>query len=210
MSSATMTIIGLRNFLDYQENDLFQKLELPDGIDKDLAINNILLQCGEKELLYPDSGFMIEAIGMWSKKWYRTFEKWITALNIDYNPLENYDRIENWNDAASTLSSESSSASANDSAQGSESQSNDVSAFNSDSMKHDTSSAAQTNNTAASSSNASGEKNENHSSEHEGRVHGNIGVTTSQQMLQAELDVNRFNIYDEIAIIFMREFVLAL
>ena len=162
--------------------------------------------CDEKELLYPNPDFMIEAIGLWSKKWNRTFTKWINALNIEYNPLENYDRQESWSD--STSSSESNSASASDSSYGSNSMLNDVSAFNSDYLRNDSASKNDARNNASSSSKANNLKDE--LSKHEGRVHGNIGVTTSQQMLQAEIDIDRFNIYDEIAIIFMREFVLAL
>lgn len=206
MSSATMTLIGLNNFLEYQEKDLFENLSFPEGIDKDIAIQNILLFCDDKELLYPDAQFMIDAIGLWSTKWHRTFDKWIKALSIDYAPLENYDRQEAWSDSAS--SSESSSASASDSATGNMSQTNDVSAFNSDVMRDDTSASQHTDNNATYSSTANAIKSDLNT--HRGRIHGNIGVTTSQQMLQAEFDVSRFNIYDEIAVIFMREFVLAL
>jgi hypothetical protein len=195
-------MIGLYNFMQYYEKDLFEKLELPSDVDKEVAIQNILLQCGDKEVLYPESDFMIEAIGMWSKKWQRTFTKWVTVLGIEYNPLENYDRQEAWSDSTST--SESSSASASDSA--SSSQLGDVSAFNVSDYSPE--SKATSANNASSTSNASGNKYEN--SGHRGRIHGNIGVTTSQQMLLAELDVDRFNIYEEIALIFMREFVLAL
>ena len=202
MSSCTMTLIGLKNFMEYYEKDLFEKLTLPEDIDKETAINNILLECGDKELLYPDGEFMIDAIGMWSTKWQRTFTKWINVLGIEYNPLENYDRQEAWSDSTST--SESSSAEASDSATGS--QTADVSAFNVSDYSPD--SKALSENTASTTSQASGSRFED--SGHRGRVHGNIGVTTSQQMLLAELDVDRFNIYDEIALIFMREFVLAL
>lgn len=206
MSSATLTLIGLYNYLDFQNIDLFSKLSLPEGIDRETAIQNILLMCDEKEVLYPNPDFMIDAIGMWSKKWNRTFSKWIKALNIEYNPLENYDRQESWSDSLS--SSESTSASASDSSSGSTSMLDDVSAFNSDALRNDSASKNDMNNKASSSSQANNLKDE--FSRHDGRVHGNIGVTTSQQMLQAEIDVSKFNIYDEIAIIFMREFVLSL
>ena len=202
MSSATMTLIGMNNFLDYQGIDLFQKLELPEGIDKEVCIQNILMQCDEKELLYPDSAFMIEAIGMWAKKWNRTFQKWIDVLSMEYNPLENYDRQEAWSDSTST--SESNSASASDSA--TNSNFGDTSAFNVSTYSPE--SKAEVNTTASSTSHAS--SNQFEQSGHRGRIHGNIGVTTTQQMLESELEVDRFNIYDEIAIIFMREFVLAL
>ena len=195
MSSATLTLIGLNNFLDTRNIDLFEKLSFPDGIDKETAIQNILLMCDEKELLYPNPDFMIEAIGLWSKKWNRTFTKWIKALNIEYNPLENYDRQESWSD--STSSSESNSASASDSSYGSNSMLNDVSAFNSDYLRNDSASKNDARNNASSSSKANNLKAE--LSKHEGRVHGNIGVTTSQQMLQSEIDLrNNYNFVDNI------------
>lgn len=234
MSSATFTIIGLKNYLEYWDRDLFSGLTLPEGIDKDLCINNILLTCGDNELLYPDGDFMIQAIEMWSKKWERTFSKWVEVLAQTYNPLENYDRMESWSDSASESSSmssseensmsssESSSASASDSSSNSTSTENDISAFNDANYSHD--SASRINGVAGSSSTSNGNNvstsssnnrfNNNSTgesySEHGGRIHGNIGTLTTQQMLQSELDVQRFNIYDEIAIIFAREFTLAL
>ena len=43
---------------------------------------------------------------------------------------------------------------------------------------------------------------------HSGRTHGNIGVTTSQQMLEAELKISKWNIYEEITNLFLNEFVI--
>ena len=37
---------------------------------------------------------------------------------------------------------------------------------------------------------------------------GNIGVTTSQQMLQSELDIARWNLYEHIADLFCSEFCI--
>lgn len=39
-------------------------------------------------------------------------------------------------------------------------------------------------------------------------VHGNIGVTTNQQMVQAELDLRRYNIYEDICNRFVDKFLL--
>ena len=44
--------------------------------------------------------------------------------------------------------------------------------------------------------------------DHRGRVHGNIGVTTSQQMLQQELDLGYWNIYSRITDMFLKEFCI--
>ena len=201
-----MTLIGLNNFLQYYETDLFEFLTFPEGIDKETAIENIMLFCGDNELLYADGNFMRNAIKMWSTKWHFTFDKWVKVLTKEYNPIENYDRMEVWSDSAST--SESNSAEASDSSTHSLTNQGDVSAFNSSSFEPDQSAAENGTNNAKSISSAKNDKLDY--SFHEGRVHGNIGVTTTQQMIQQELELGRFNIYDEIAIIFAREFTLAL
>lgn len=99
MSSAKLTMIDLNLYLESVGTDLFSMMELPEGIDKDVLTNNILLRGGEFEVLYSDPEFMQKSIYVWSKKWYRTFDKWARALAIEYNPIDNYDRHEEWNDS---------------------------------------------------------------------------------------------------------------
>ena len=91
---AKMTLIGLYNY----DDSLFDGLTFPDGINKDIAVNEILMRSGEFEVLYSNLEFNKYQIGKWGEKHYRTFEKWIRALNIEYEPLENYDRMEEWTD----------------------------------------------------------------------------------------------------------------
>ena len=98
MATAKLTLIGMNKFLQMQNDDLFVNLSLPEGIDKDTLTNNILLRGSDFEVMYSDPYFLQEAIGMWSGKWQRTFEKWVAALAIEYSPLENYDRKEDWSD----------------------------------------------------------------------------------------------------------------
>ena len=43
---------------------------------------------------------------------------------------------------------------------------------------------------------------------HNGRIHGNVGVTTSQQMLEAELSLAEWNLYEHITDLFLSEFVI--
>ena len=49
---------------------------------------------------------------------------------------------------------------------------------------------------------------ESYTSNRHGRLHGNIGVTTSQQMLQSELDIAKWNIYEQITDLFLNEFCI--
>lgn len=89
-----MTLIGL--YSNYP--DLFSQLSLPEGINEETCINNIVIRCGESPLLYSNYEFNKFAIGVWSQKWYDSFYKLMQLWAEDYNPLYNYDRYENWKD----------------------------------------------------------------------------------------------------------------
>ena len=96
MSSAEMTLIGMYNY----DHELFSKLEMPDGVQKDLVIDAILMNGGEYEVLYPNPDLLKELIGSWSRQWSNVFTNWLKVTNDmnDVAPLENYDRFEDWTD----------------------------------------------------------------------------------------------------------------
>ena len=98
MSSAKITLFTFAKYMQQNDDDLFKNLNIPSSLNKDTLTENILLRGGEFEVIYSDPLFMQYAIGTWSKKWYRTMDKWMQALNLEYNPLENYDRYENIQD----------------------------------------------------------------------------------------------------------------
>ena len=193
---AKLTLIGFHNYLEAEDSSLFSQLSLPDGIDKDVLINNILLRGGEFEVLYTNPYFMQEAIGVWSAKSQRTFERWVKALKIDYDPLYNYDRTEEWTEedsgtVAGTTSTESNS--------GTESK---VSAYNSSTYQPDNQVAVD----ADSSTTDSG--SHQNLNVRKGRAYGNIGVVSSQQMLESELNIAKWNLIDQITDLFLQEFVI--
>ena len=212
MSSAKITLYGFQHYLNLKDDDLFIKLSLPAGIDKKTLTENIIIKGAEFEVLYSDPYFMQEIIGTWSNKWYRTFEKWITALNIEYNPLENYDRVEEWNESDNGSNHTASTGTSTDSSTGSGSSNtnNTVSAYNSSTYENDSASDISTSNATSGTTNISNTGDATHSNTNvkTGRAHGNIGVTTSQQMLQSELDIATWNIYEHITDIFLSEFVI--
>ena len=225
MSIAKITLTGQETYLSRTNRSLFDFLSLPTGIDKDNLIDNIFIECGEFETLYSDPEFMRSAIGIWSTKHYRTFNKWITALNIEYNPLENYDRFEDWNDKGTedhtenTKDKTGTETSSTNNMSGKSKQNGNTedltSAFDSSEYQpadrhdidtdetHEDKSVTDSNIDYNGTSETSGHRSDDRT--HIGRIHGNIGVTTSQQMLQSELDIAKFNIIDEITKIFMRE-----
>lgn len=198
-----LTLIGLYNY----DNTALDNLSFPEGIDKDTAVSTILLRCGEFELIYPNLDFMRSMCDLFSKKHFWTFKKWIDAINIQYDPLNNFDRHEDYTDSHSGTDTTSGTTSGRTSpAQTTET--NEVSAFDSTGYQPKEQNKLTVNAAGSDSSTSSGSMTHGEVIEHSGRLYGNIGVTTSQQMLQSELDIARFNLYDQIADIFCEEFCL--
>lgn len=253
MSNAKLTMFGFDRYFSNNDKSLFDNLTLPAGITKDTLVDNILLRGGEFEVMYSDPDFMRSAIGAWSLKWQPTFKRWVDALAIEYNPLENYDRIEDWTDntARSEAITSSNELSRNENAAFSQSDSRSIdndaeSVTDKDSLESPptreiTKSAYDSNDyqpqnkevergkikqVDSNNSNESGatdsegntvisENGQNDTSTsinndavHNGRIHGNIGVTTSQQMLMAELELGYWNIYEKITELFLQEFTI--
>ena len=201
MSAATMTLIGLYN----EDNTIFDNLNVPADLNKTTLVNNILLRSGEFEVMYADPDFMKDAIGMFSDTWQPTFERWVKALAIEYNPLENYDRKEDWSDTRNA--SDSGTSSSSTSGTTSSTTTNKVSAYDAgDALT--TRDQAQTYGADGSSSSGSSSSSSHEGAKHDGRIHGNIGVTTSQMMLLSELDLGYWNVYEKITDLFLTNFVI--
>lgn len=209
MSNATLTLLGLYQYGKAAGVDMFDSMSLPEGVEKDIVKSNILKECGMYEVIYPDLELMVNLIDLWSKKWERTFEKWLEVEAIDYEPLDNYDRKEAWSDSLSQSTSEISSTSASDQTSESSSTNNNISAFNSDVQRPDTSAALQGGTAGQSTVNSDNKSQHMEFSKHHGRIHGNIGVMTTQAIYREQWDlVKDLNIYDQIMILFAREFII--
>lgn len=229
MSMMKMTLIGLNQYLHNLGDDLFYNMTLPEDIDKDTLVENILLRGGEFEVLYADPYFLKDAIGLWSRKWNRTFTKWAEALAIEYSPLENYDRKEDYTDTTNRgLTSNGRKDSGNKRTFNNTdtttphttiTEETKVSAF--DSSDYQPSQQVTTTPSGTGDSVAhtgyindeygegvSSKETENNKLVHDGRIHGNIGVTTSQQMLEAELSISEWNLYEHMTDLFLSEFVI--
>lgn len=229
MASAKMTLIGFYKWMNLNDMDLFERLNTPPLVNHDKLVNTILLNGAEFEVLYSDPEQMRFMIGLWSDKWYRTMQKWSEALAIEYNPLENYDRMEEWHDTNNSVKSDlktttderstadnTVSVAASES-EGSGSNENKKAAYDSSTYqpyeKAETSSGGKNTSNGAETSTGNLDETINEKgneatagvNDRTGRAHGNIGVTTSQQMLQSELDIARFNLYDEISNLFLTE-----
>lgn len=84
------TITGLYSY----DATLFDNLNLPNSLDKDTAITEILMTCGLLELAYPDGDVLKKIINVWSFARKPDWQRMIDALYAEYNPIHNYDRTE--------------------------------------------------------------------------------------------------------------------
>lgn len=204
MSSAKLTLIGCNAFFKNLGDDLFKGLTLPEGLVKQTLTDNILLEGGEFEVLYSDPWALQNFISIWADREQATFKRWIDALAIEYAPLENYDRHEDWTDTLDSDGTNSTTGTNDTSTNGTVT--TDVSAYDSNGY--------QPKDKVTSSETIDNDTTENSTSTldnegvHTGRIHGNIGVTTSQQMLEAELDLGYWNIYSRITDMFLKEFCI--
>ena len=232
-----ITAIGMYHF----DNTLFDRLTFPEGIEKDLALNTILMKSGEFELLYPDATFFKMQIEFWGKKHYATFEKWMKALEAEYNPIYNYDRHEEYSDhhtsttanheeinnesnaATNTTGNRSvnvddeskilsdiaeKSVSAYDSSGYVPSEKDTRSSINTQDTNTTDQSETESSTNGTSNTTTTGGTDLDENVQHDAHLYGNIGVTTTMQMIREELELRRFNIYEQIADIFVDEFCI--
>ena len=221
------------------DSTLFDGLQLPEGIDKNLVINCILERHGNAALAHPDPKWMKHYIGMWSTRRLPIWTKLDATLHLEYNPIENYDRKEdieekrvtgrttsgstNGTNSENLSESSSGTSSGETSETGSENTTGenkrDVSAENATDYQADTkntntntvgrktdgTSSTETSQESSSdrsismAAETSDTENTTDTLTHSNRTHGNIGVTTSQQMIQAERDLVRYSLIEEIA-----------
>lgn len=218
-----MARITLWGFYQFTDKTLFDNIKLYEGFDKQVLIDLIMQQSGELFPFHQQPEYLQLNIENWFSRMYEQFKRMYIAITADYNPIENYDRIEEWSDSESLsqseLESSSSSSSAHDSTSDSSSNSmtNDISAANMttgflpDSASNGVS-AGRSANDSTSRINSSRNRYDlsDRFSKHGGRIHGNIGVLTNQSMIESELRLRQFDIYETIANMFEEEFIIRL
>ena len=186
---------------------LFEWLNLPDDLNDDevrqLIVDRIIFKYGDAPLFCPDPAVMKYYIGEWSYRRSPLWARYYAAITAEYDPLENYNRHEDTTD---------------DFTHGHKITTNDDLKHGltvEDQISADNASTYQPANKGINSGTDERDFDETHSGKDsrtiKGHIHGNIGVTTSQQMLASELDlVPRLDIIDYIVDDWHQEFCLFL
>lgn len=195
--------VSLLALYDY-DNALFEYLHLPEGADGEQIINNLLMETMDMDVLYTDPAFMKRAIGIWSQKKMEEWQLLYDALNIEYAPLDNYDRYEDitetrdltyGKDLADDHTETRNLASGG-------SVNNSTAAYDSNTLQAKDASTVTGSDTGTvrNAGTETGETTEGGTVRRAGRIHGNIGVTTSTQMLRDYIDYRGKVCFDDIVI----------
>lgn len=202
MGIAIATLMGLNiAYENLHDADIFTGIVIPEGLDRELLIDRIFHRCGEFSVGHTDWEFMHNEILDFFKVHYSTFDRMWKVLQMEYDPLENYNRIENYGESGNNSNQSSSS----NSSTGSGTVTNNRAAENSANYEPYDKSQSSDSASGTSGTSASG----SYTTKHNSHIHGNIGVTTSQQMLRSEWeDVAPLNVYETIANYFADEFCI--
>lgn len=157
---AMISIVAVYNY----DNTVFDELELPDDADRETIIEKIMIDNAELSLVYTDPDTVKQLIGNWSKIHSDNWSRILEALEAEYSPIENYDRYEDFTDTGSSSTQQSTGTTRK------------VAGWNNDS--------SLTPSEGVDSSGSGSASNTNHRI---GHLHGNIGVTTAQQMISEEV-----------------------
>lgn len=201
-----------QNLFDY-DNTILDGVDLvPDGIDTDILKSEIMLQCGLLQPLYPEPSTMKVAIRQHfaSRAW--TYQHLLNIINAEYSPIENTDRYDNWtrtieraldrtdNETGTETTSRNTSSEVETEGE----TIGQVSAFNSSSWENSdknnstgtTSGSESVTGSASNTKRNVADEDEDTTETYTQHMHGNIGVTTNQEMITQELALlAKFNIY---------------
>lgn len=217
---ATMSLLGL-----YQADPtLFDNLELPEGLEADTLRDNMICELAELEVIYPDPVFMKSAIGFWSKKQLHVWTELYETLLYDYNPIWNKDgtKTETRNLAGTEDVTDSNSHSHDITSTRNLAHTDDstttesVFGFNSSTaadanktvLDMDTSDTGTVRDAGSSSDTRTIDRDTTDTGTVTIKEQGNIGVTSTQELIERQREVVQFNVYDYIIADFRKRFCL--
>lgn len=216
-----LTLWGINQYLP----ELFQGIVLPVGVNKEVLLDTIFRECGQQYPYHQNPNWLRTDISLWFQAHLEEFDRMYKALTIEYNPIENYDRHENSHRDYDHSGNDKSTLGGSDTA-------TDVShVTTTPDLTNETNVSAydqtgyapreqltQSGNTQTDSNGTNTVdygKTDNMQYGHEiddtftSHIHGNIGVTTNQQMINQELEMRKKeNIYMIITRMFEAAFLV--
>jgi hypothetical protein len=200
----TMSIVGLYRY----DNTIFDGLILPEGMTKDILVPNLLIELAELEIRFPRPDTIKEAITAWGSRRLPIWQKLYNTTQITYDPIYNKDAYYTDTETRNLAHGHTKTNTGESEANTSGTSTDKVTSFNANTFQN----SAQTETSGSSSGEYSDQESlsgtDTGTITHMRREYGNIGVTTTQQMLEAERDVVQFDMYEYIIADFKERFCI--
>lgn len=208
---ARMTILAVESELN--RKDPAQSLTTKWAFDPDEEVTfsgstllaAIINRAASFCVLYTDPDYFKLMSDSWWDKWESSFHAWFKTMQMEYNPIENYDRHEQWHDDIVDDNTVKQTGTVNTDANNTDTTT--VSAYDSSSFSNKDKVTSIIDSTDE--RNLTDKIDNDRDLDHEGRIHGNIGVVTSQKMVEDELRLRYNNLYNMVADVFIKELLIA-
>lgn len=183
---------GIRALLDWDDT-LFDGMVLPEGLDDEdgvvrgLIVDDIILRHGDTPLFIPEPTVMKYYITSWSTRMLPVFQRMWNACIAEYDPIENYNRSEYRTETTEDTMGNTRTLDTNTATTGTNTTEDSVSAENVTTFSPDTKSVQTPDLDVADTGTVTDDGSYDGSLTIDSNIHGNIGLTSSQQMLEQEL-----------------------
>lgn len=198
-----MAVLNFFDILAIRPN-FFDDADIDSRLDKEEIKMAILERCGTLLPLYTNSEMFKAFSDSFFKQRKNIITKLIDTTELNYNPIDNYNRVEEINrkyDETNENTTQTDGTATRNSEQESK-----VSAY--DSNEYLPKEQVIGNSTDTDKTGTKGNGKNNITENIRNVTKGNIGVTTTQQMIEAERKVVTFSVYNWIAIEFEQHFFI--
>lgn len=193
----------LNDLMHLWDGDLFEDITLPTGMDKTTVVNQIMLDNGLLEVLYPEHELLKGLIKAHFLARQLDYQRLWDAVSQTYNPLYNLDRKNTLTEKTERTENTTGNTTSNTN----QSTEQKVSAFDSSTYQPSEQMSGNTSDTTDATTDSQGQDVHTLESHEE----GSIGVITPQDMIRREYDIRKdWNIYKFISLDFREQFMIQL
>lgn len=197
----------------YGYEEVFKDIDINNNLDKDTLINSIMDVCGMNEPIYPEIEILQIKVQYFFKKHKEQFDKLVYLYSLkydnDYNPIWNKDGTKTHIETTERIKDNTVDNLHNSLINDASEDINQVSAYDSNGFSNDSKTTNTNKRNESGNNNTKGNEKETIKLSIEDIEKGNIGVTTTADMINQEIDLqSKFNVYEVIARMFFDELCL--
>lgn len=201
--------MNLNNLMKLYDNDLFNDIILPEGIDHDTVVNTILSESALNTPMYPEHDLLKMMINNFFRKYYNNFDRYNKALQEEYTPNENYHKTDekrindNLNKVQNLDGKQVNTLNENANNE------NFKMAFDANDYKRTDRSTSNTSNNDTYKQNDKTTTDSNRNGTIITNSHGLTGVYSNQRLVEDEVKLrSKYNVYNYISDLFYEEFMI--